>query len=59
MKYKLVLVRNASGGGNPDGMTAINFYTFSQAHASATEWVGFSAFNEAFLWDGTQWRLYP
>ena len=58
MKYKVVLLRDGSGGGSPDGMTSLSFYTSSQAETSAQLWASSSSANSAFLWTGVEWRYY-
>jgi hypothetical protein len=54
MKFIVIFMADNSGGGAPDGMTAVKFYTRAQAEQSATAWsegVG----NSAQWWDGSQW----
>ena len=58
MRYKLILIQNTSGGGNPDGMTAVSFYTRNQAVECAQSWVQENAACFARLWDGSSWTLY-
>ena len=59
MKYKVILLRDdAGGGGSPDGMTAVTFYTLNQAISCAQAWATTSGDNFAFLWDGSIWRVY-
>ena len=57
MKYKLVLRMNNSGGGNPDGMTSVSFYTKASAVQAATAWAEGSG-RASDLWDGSSWTVY-
>lgn len=54
MKYIVIFMRNTAGGGEPDGMAAVKFYTRAQAEQSATAWSE-AANNYAEWWDGQQW----
>jgi len=56
MKYKVVLMVNKAGGGNPDGMVSLNFYTRNQAENCAREWAQTDVDWFAWLWDGINWN---
>jgi hypothetical protein len=58
MKYKLVLLENNSGGGNPDVATTLFFYRKNEAISCANQWKEIGATKYAYLWDGTIWTLY-
>jgi hypothetical protein len=58
MKFKLLLLENNSGGGNPDVMSSLTFYVKSQAIACANMWKEIGGTKYAYLWDGQNWTLY-
>jgi hypothetical protein len=58
MRYKLILLENSSGGGNPDAMSSLTFYTKNQAIACAEAWKESGITKYSYLWDGTNLTLY-
>ncbi len=58
MKYKVILIGNTTGGGNPDLGVGFSFYTYNTALSFAQAWANESGNNNAYFWDGSIMRYY-